>query len=149
MLANTPEEVTTLFLESMASGNTETALELVDPDIVYTNVSLPTVRGKARTAKIIRALDGARVGFRVRLITVAADGDTVLTERIDELRFGKLRAQFWVVGRFEVRDGRITVWRDYFDWFDVTKGMLRGVAALAVPGLQKPLPAPGETERVG
>lgn len=126
----------------MALGDVETAVGLIDPDIVYTNVSLPTLRGKRRVAGVVRSLNNPRTGFAVRLITVATDGPTVLTERIDELRFGPLRMQFWVCGRFEVRDGLIAVWRDYFDWFDIIKSAARGVAALALPRLQTPLPLP-------
>jgi limonene-1,2-epoxide hydrolase len=52
---------------------------------------------------------------------------------------------FWVCGSFEVQDGRITVWRDYFDWWDFTRGTLRGVAGIALPKLRPSLPtnAPG------
>ena len=45
----------------------------------------------------------------------------MLTERTDALIFGPLRLQFWVCGVFEVHDGRITLWRDYFDMFDFVK----------------------------
>lgn len=145
MTTHTPAETTRLFLESMALRDTTLAVELIAEDIVYTNVSLPTLRGKAKTAKVLRLLDNPRYGFGVKLINIAADGDVVLTERIDELTFGPLRSQFWVCGRFEVRDGHITVWRDYFDWFDIFKGQVRGLLALALPGLQTPLPPPIRT----
>ena len=39
---------------------------------------------------------------------------------------GPLRLQFWVCGVFEVHDGRITLWRDYFDFFDFVQGAVRG-----------------------
>lgn len=142
MATDSPEKIVRLFLESMATGETETAVSLIDPAITYTNVSLPTL-GAGGTRKVLRFLDNPRYGFGVRMINLAVDGPVVLTERIDELRIGRIRSQFWVCGRFEVRDGRITVWRDYFDWLNVTLGMLRGVAALALPGLVTPLPAPG------
>jgi limonene-1,2-epoxide hydrolase len=37
---------------------------------------------------------------------------------------------------FEVVDGRVTLWRDYFDWQNVTTGSLRGLLGLAVPSLR-------------
>jgi limonene-1,2-epoxide hydrolase len=40
---------------------------------------------------------------------------------------------------FEVHDGRITLWRDYFDVVDILKATLRGVAALVVPSLKATL----------
>ena len=68
---------------------------------------------------------------------MAADGNTVLTERTDALIFGRVRLNFWVCGVFEVRDGRITLWRDYFDLFDMTKALVRGLAGAVVPALQR------------
>jgi limonene-1,2-epoxide hydrolase len=34
---------------------------------------------------------------------------------------------------FEVRDGQITLWRDYFDWRAVSLGSLRGVVGMLLP----------------
>ena len=45
----------------------------------------------------------------------AVNGASVLTERTDVLVIGPVRMQFWVCGVFEVHNGRITLWRDYFD----------------------------------
>ena len=64
------------------------------------------------------------------------NGSTVLTERTDALVFGRVRLQFWVCGVFEVTDGRITLWRDYFDMFDFTKALARGVLGAVVPTLR-------------
>ena len=64
----------------------------------------------------------------MKIHRVAADGAAVLTERTDALIFGPLRLQFWVCGVFEVHNGRITLWRDYFDFFDMLKATVRGLA---------------------
>ena len=53
------------------------------------------------------------ISFRIR--NLAADGDTVLTERVDEITANGITAPVPVMGTFEVRDGRIVQWRDYFD----------------------------------
>ncbi|MGB6073792.1 MAG: limonene-1,2-epoxide hydrolase family protein, partial [Rhodococcus sp. (in: high G+C Gram-positive bacteria)] len=34
--------------------------------------------------------------------------------------------EFWVCGTFELRDGKVAVWRDYFDNVDFLKGLVRG-----------------------
>ena len=51
----------------------------------------------------------------------------MLTERTDVLERGAFRAGFWVDGTFEVVDGRITVWRDRFDWVTVVVAVLAAV----------------------
>jgi limonene-1,2-epoxide hydrolase len=38
-----------------------------------------------------------------------------------------------------VRDGRITLWRDYFDFFDFIKATVRGLAGIAIPSLRRSL----------
>jgi limonene-1,2-epoxide hydrolase len=40
---------------------------------------------------------------------------------------------------FEVHAGRITLWRDYFDVWDITKGTVRGLVATVFPSLRQTL----------
>jgi limonene-1,2-epoxide hydrolase len=130
------------FLHALTRSDLDGALALVSDDLAYTNVSLPTVHGRTRLERLARPLlRPGRMGFDVRVHHVATDGDAVLTDRTDELRFGKFAARFWVYGRFIVRDGHITVWRDSFDWLDVSIGMLRGLLGLLTPALNRALPA--------
>jgi limonene-1,2-epoxide hydrolase len=107
-------------------------------EIVWQNVGFPTMRGRERIVNLLRRGQG-RVGFEVKIHRIAADGNTVLTERTDALVIGPLRLQFWVCGVFEVHGGRITLWRDYFDMLDITKATLRGLAATVVPSLRPTL----------
>jgi limonene-1,2-epoxide hydrolase len=126
----------------LAGYDLDTALGLVTDDLTYINVSLPTVHGRERLEAIARpVLRPGRLGFQVHLNHVAADSDVVLTDRVDELNFRRFAARFWVYGRFVVRDGQISVWRDSFDWLDVTIGGVRGLAGLFAPVLNRRMPA--------
>ena len=123
------------FLHALQDADYETAEAALDENLVYENVGLPTIRGRARAMRLFRQMDG-RAAFEVKIHRIAADGAAVLTERSDALIFGPLRLQFWVCGVFEVHDGRITLWRDYFDFFDMLKATARGLAALVLPSLK-------------
>jgi limonene-1,2-epoxide hydrolase len=123
------------FLHALQDSDLEAAEAALDDNLVYENVGLPTIRGRARAIKLFRKMEG-RAGFEVKIHRIAADGAAVLTERTDALIFGPLRLQFWVCGVFEVHDGRITLWRDYFDFFDMFKATVRGLAGLALPSLR-------------
>ena len=125
------------FLYALRDKDLDTAGALLDDSLVYENVGLPTIRGRRRTMKLFAGMQRPGMGFDVRFHRVVADGDTVMTERIDALIFGRLRLNFWVCGVFEVHEGRITLWRDYFDMFDMTKAFVRGVAGAVVPALQR------------
>ena len=131
------------FLEAVQAEDLDRALSMLDDDVIYTNVSLPTIRGRSGVERVFRPILG-RMGFRVHFRaagTDATDHGVVLTERTDALIFGPVSIQFWVYGRFEVRDGQITVWRDGFDWRDMTMGLIRGVIGLALPSVRRTWPS--------
>ena len=131
-----PEHPHSRGLPARAAGpDFDTAEAALADDLVYQNVGLPTIHGRQRAMKLFRQMDGP-ARFEVKIHRIAADGAAVLTERTDALIFGPLRVQFWVCGVFEVHDGRITLWRDYFDFFDIVKATLRGLAGLVVPSLR-------------
>ena len=123
------------FLNALQDADYETAEAALDENLVYENVGLSRIRGGRRTAKMLSRMEG-RVGFEVKIHRVAADGSAVLTERTDALILGPLRIQFWACGIFEVHNGRITLWRDYVDIYDMFKGFLRGLIALVIPSLK-------------
>ena len=49
------------------------------------------------------------------IIQIAASGDVVLTERIDRFIGTDKTIELPVMGTFEMSDGKISAWRDYFD----------------------------------
>jgi limonene-1,2-epoxide hydrolase len=135
-----PEEVVRTFLLALEAGDLERAESLLAEEAVWVNVSLPTVRGRDRIMRLMRPMRRPGIGFRVHLHHVATDGGVVLTERSDALLYGPVEQRFWVWGRFEVRDGRIEVWRDSFDWRDYGASLLRGIAGALSPALNRSWP---------
>ena len=126
------------FLFAVQNEDFDTADALLADDAKWQNVGLPTISGRQRIVKLLRSGEG-RAGFEVKFHRMAAEGTSVLTERTDVLVFKALRLQFWVCGVFEVRDGRITLWRDYFDFFAMVKATFRGLVGVAVPSLRPTL----------
>jgi limonene-1,2-epoxide hydrolase len=140
--AGEPAAIVAQFLDRLASGDLDAAVGLLDADVVYTNVSLPTIRGRERVRRVVRATLGRHgAGFEAYVHASGTDGPVVLTERTDVLTYGRLRVQFWVYGRFEVRDGLITVWRDSFDWLNITGATARGLLGVLVPALRAKAPS--------
>jgi limonene-1,2-epoxide hydrolase len=124
------------FLYALQDEDFDTAEALVAENLIWQNVGIPSIRGRARVMKLLRSMEG-RGGFEVKFHRIAAEGNAVLTERTDAMVIGPLRLQFWVCGTFEVHEGRITLWRDYFDFFDFfVKAPLRGLAGIVVPSLR-------------
>ena len=125
-----------VFLAALQDQDLDTAAAQLDDNLVYENVGYPTIRGRARAVKLFRGLQRPNLGFEAKIHRIAVNGATVLTERTDVLVIGPVRMQFWVCGVFEVHNGRITLWRDYFDMFDMFKGTVRGLIGAAVPALR-------------
>ena len=57
----------------------------------------------------------ARIGARPDEVSLVADGDLVIAERIDRIRVGERWIELPCCGVFHLRDGRIPLWKDYFD----------------------------------
>jgi limonene-1,2-epoxide hydrolase len=136
----TPTLLVERFLDLLCSEDVQGAAGLLAVDVQYVNVGLPTVHGRERVRRLLRGTLGlAGFGFEVYVHTISANGSSVLTERTDVLKFRRLRIQFWVCGRFDVHDGQIVLWRDYFDqvnfWAATARGLLGAVfpAARAKP----------------
>jgi limonene-1,2-epoxide hydrolase len=99
-------------------GPAELAAYFTD-DAVYHNIPLAPVSGRQAIANTIASFIRPgppgieRIEFRV--INIAADGPVVMTERVDVFTLPGKSFELPVMGTFEVSDGKIKAWRDYFD----------------------------------
>jgi limonene-1,2-epoxide hydrolase len=88
-------------------------------DAVYHNIPRPPVIGRENIAdniaSYIRPGPPSVEGIEFRIINLAADGPVVMTERLDVFKLSDASFELPVMGTFEVRDGEINAWRDYFD----------------------------------
>ena len=83
---------------------------------VYHNIPVEPVVGVDAIRSTIEGFTAGVEAVEFRVLAVAAQGATVLTERLDVFRFpGGHVIELPVMGTFEVDNGRITAWRDYFD----------------------------------
>ena len=94
-------------------------------DAVYHNIPFAPVIGRdaieRNIVSFIRPGKAAAPGvvpvesIDFRIINIAANGPVVMTERVDVFKLPNKSFELPVMGTFEVRDGRIKAWRDYFD----------------------------------
>jgi limonene-1,2-epoxide hydrolase len=112
---DSPVEVVRRFCDAWATGDLDAIVGAFTDDAVYHNMPLDPVVGPEAIRTFIEGFIGGvdKVTFEVR--NIAADGDVVLTERVDVFEAPGRRIELPVMGTFELRDGRIAAWRDYFD----------------------------------
>lgn len=110
----TPLETVHLFLARVNALDLDGACALLAEDVVYDNVPMPTVHGRAAARAFLGQLPATAIDWEVHAI--AAAGATVLTERTDRFTLADGRTlAIRVMGAFDVADGEIAAWRDYFD----------------------------------
>jgi limonene-1,2-epoxide hydrolase len=138
-----PAEIVTAFIQALQDKDLDTALGWVTDDIVYDNVPMDTVHGKEAVRSFLEPmLIGAQEIEWIVHRQVAA-GTLVMNERTDGFRFGERWVRLPVAGVFEFREGRIALWRDYFDLQNFTD-QLTGRPADQKPD-QKPDQETGRT----
>jgi limonene-1,2-epoxide hydrolase len=99
--------------------NVDAMIELVSDDFVWQlHVPLsPVVSGRdaarAELEKHTQLATGMIEGSEIR--TIVSNDDTVVVERVDVNAMNGVEVTFNVVAIFEVRDGKITHWREYWD----------------------------------
>jgi limonene-1,2-epoxide hydrolase len=103
------------FCAAVGRKDLSTCESLCAEQVVYHNVgSDPAVGREATLAALKFQFDMFEpIAFVIR--NLAVDGDTVLTERVDEITVNGIMAPVPVMGTFEIRGGVIAAWRDYFD----------------------------------
>src|SRR5690242_15067311 len=106
-------------------GAAELAAFFTD-DAVYHNIPLAPITGRESIANnialFIRPGAPGIEGIQFRIINIAANGPVVMTERVDVFKLPDRSFELPVMGTFEVSDGKISAWRDYFDMNQFSAG---------------------------
>lgn len=110
----TNTETVLAFIDAWNTMNWDAAADLLTEDTVWHNIPMEKVEGKAAVEAAIRGMGPEAVNWE--MISIAENGDKVLTERVDRFDMpGGKKIDLPVMGTFELRDGKISAWRDYFD----------------------------------
>lgn len=108
------------------AGTSQLTAFLTD-DAVYHNIPMAPVTGRRAIANnidsFIRPGPPGIKSIQFRVINIAANGPVVMTERVDRFSLPHKAFELPVMGTFEVRDGKISAWRDYFDLNQFTTRM--------------------------
>lgn len=109
-----PIDVVRKFLAAWNANDIDGVVDWLHPQVRYHNVPLAPIHGREAVRAYLKS-QGAFDWVDWKLLAIAATGNTVLTERIDEFGIGGLHIKLPLMGAFDIRDGLIGEWRDYFD----------------------------------
>jgi limonene-1,2-epoxide hydrolase len=102
-------------IRALEQRDVAAALAHMTDDIEYDNVPMGKVFGHEAVAASLGPFLGNCSEVEWVIHHEAATGDVVMNERTDRFHFPHKWAEVNVAGLFVLRDGKIALWRDYFD----------------------------------
>ncbi len=116
-------EIIEAFIDAWNRMDWDAIDDLMAEDIFYHNIPMEPIKGRAAASAFVRGMDAT--GINWELLSIAENGNKVLTERVDnfDLASGK-KLSVPVMGTFEIENGKIQAWRDYFDLATFTSQMM-------------------------
>jgi limonene-1,2-epoxide hydrolase len=102
------------FMAAWERRDSDFILDCFADDAVYHSVPLTPIVGKAAIAAWVQEFADVRPG-RLEIHHQVASGDVVMNERTDYITLNGKPVTLPICGVFEIQDGRIRAWREYFD----------------------------------
>jgi limonene-1,2-epoxide hydrolase len=111
----TPEETVNAFCAAIATGDLDAMLDYFTADAVYHNIPMAAVQGTDAIRATLTGFMSPDTKVEFKVLQQAVNDNVVLNERVDVFTTGDKVISLPVMGVFEVIDGKIAAWRDYFD----------------------------------
>lgn len=113
----TSAETVKKFIAAMEANIKEEILGFFDDESVFTNVPVGSVKGREQIWGVLGSIHEQALSVKYLVHNLVADEEkgVVLTERTDCYELPDRLVKFRAMGTFDVADGVIREWRDYFD----------------------------------
>lgn len=120
-MKRSPDDVVTEFCKKWLTADPDELAGYFTEDAVYHNIPMEPVQGREAIKQFIAGFTAGFDGIDFQVHRQVSDGNVVMNERTDVMhRKDGGEIPLPVTGVFEVVDGRIAAWRDYFDLATVT-----------------------------
>jgi len=103
------------FIEAWSSLDPDRLAEYFTEDGTYHNMPTQPVTGKDNVRAFIKGFLATWTETQWDILHILGEGDVVFAERLDRTKTAQGNVDLPCVGVFEMEDGKIKVWRDYFD----------------------------------
>lgn len=108
-------ETVQAFTAAIAKKDFATAIQYIAEDCEYENVPMSKVTGPEGVRSVLEPFLAPTSENEFVVRRAVADGPVVFIERVDRHHIDTGWVELPVAGVFEVHDGKITAWTDYFD----------------------------------
>jgi len=131
-----PDTVVREFLKAWEARDLDSIMEYFDDNAEYENVPVPPLKGRADIRIFIGGILYAFKNIEVVIHQQVSNGGIVMNERTDTIcAESGAQVPLRVMGIFEIRDGKIVKWSDYFDGTALKKSVRSLVAGRSLAGL--------------
>ncbi len=120
---STNEQIVREFIESWSTLDVDRIVSFFTDDGVYHNMPMAPVSGRAHIRGFVAAFVKNWTATDWEVVNLLCVGQVVFAERIDHTRVGDKTVDLPCCGVFELQDGKIRVWRDYFDMSTYTRAL--------------------------
>jgi limonene-1,2-epoxide hydrolase len=118
------EKVVRQFCDAWPRRDIDELLGFFADGATYHNMPMPPAVGHDAIRGVLDMFVPMSSSIEFDIKHLVADGNVVLTERVDKFVVNGKNVDLPVMGTFELdNDGRITAWRDYFDLASFTNQM--------------------------
>ena len=111
----TAGEIVTAFIHALERKDFDLACAMLTDDCEYDNVPMSKVFGPAGLRAVLEPFFAPCTAIEWVVHRQAETGDSVMNERTDRFEMGGRWIELQLMGLFVLRDGKIALWRDYFD----------------------------------
>jgi limonene-1,2-epoxide hydrolase len=124
-----PGNFVTKFIENIEQSHFTAAMEMVADDCEYDNVPITKVFGREAIVNILSGFLASATKVEWLIHHQVANGDmehgVVMNERTDRFEIDGRWVEFDIAGLFVISNGKIALWRDYFDKEAFTKALAK------------------------
>jgi limonene-1,2-epoxide hydrolase len=103
------------FIDACVRAEPEEFASYFTEDATWWNAPWQPIRGREAIRETFRRGASRMKAQPWEIRIMVADGDTVVAERVDHFLIGEHRVSVPCIGIFELREGKIDAWRDYWD----------------------------------
>lgn len=114
-MMNENEEMIRQFIAAWSNLDAKQVAEYFAEDGVYHNMPYDSVEGKENIEKFISQFIQNWTETNWDIISILSSGNLVMVERLDRTKTRDKSVDLPCCGIFEMKDGKIKIWRDYFD----------------------------------
>tara|TARA_B100000586_G_C19978751_1_gene371060 strand:+ start:132 stop:500 length:369 start_codon:yes stop_codon:yes gene_type:complete len=90
-------------------------------DGIYYNMPAQPVQGLEKLKLFIEGFINKWTKTTWEILNIIDEGNVVIVERLDRTEVGDIKVDLPCCGVFEMEEGKIKIWRDYFDMSTYTK----------------------------